>query len=89
MRAPINLDCQTHDFLMEFWARYSRPRRIDALDLVGSRKGYTTLAGDLAAYAVNKATAMSCRVRGDIQAAEIYETICERIYSDLPADLRW
>ena len=46
--------------------------------------GYVSATGDLRNYAWNKATAMRCRLRGDIQAATIYETICDRIYDALP-----
>ncbi len=84
-----NLDAQTPEFLMNFWMKYQRPTRKNAAALVGKRKGYTTLCGDLAGYASNRATAMQCRLRGDIQAALIYESICDRIYSELPSDLRW
>lgn len=85
-----NLDCMTQEELMAFWMRYqNRQKRADALALVGPRKGYTKVAASLGAYAANKATAMACRVRGDIQAAQCYEQICESIYSGLPEDCRW
>lgn len=85
-----NLDAMPADDLMNFWLRYGRPSRKDAERLIGDRRrGFTTISGSLAGYASNKATAMRCRERGDIQAASIYETICERIYEGLPADCRW
>lgn len=40
-------------------------------------------------YADNRATAMECRSRGDIPAAQIYETICQNIYNSLPHWARW
>ncbi len=68
----------------------ARPTRRDAEALVGDRRpGFTTISGSLAGYASNKATAMRCRERGDIQAALVYEKICELIHEKLPADLVW
>ncbi len=84
-----NLDCLSSEELMDLWFRYSRATRKEAADLVGRRKGYTSIVGDLAHYAANKATAMSCRLRGEIQSALIYEGICDRIYDRLPPDCRW
>lgn len=86
-----NLDAMTEDELMAFWQRYqNRQTRKDAAELIGDRrKGYTVLAAKLGGYASNKAAAIACRSRGDIQAAEVYESICEQIYETLPSDLRW
>lgn len=78
----------THDELMDFWLKYSRPKRVDAKALVGARKGYISLSQDLACLAVNKATAISCRKRGDEFAADIYERYCRNIIRGLPDDLR-
>jgi len=90
MNTIPNLDAMTSSDLMAFWIKYRRPARKDALELIGDkREGYTTLCGSLAGYASNKATAMVCREKGDIQAAGIYEHICESIYSELPEDLKW
>jgi hypothetical protein len=78
------------DDLMSFWARYHRPSRKDAELLIGDRrKGFTTIASSLANYACNKAVAMSCRLKGDMQAAAIYETHCDMIYDRLPFDIKW
>lgn len=89
MNVP-NLDAMTDSDLMAFWKRYSRPSRKDAEELIGDRrKGFTTIAGRLAGYAANKATAMTCRARGDIQAASVYECICDSIYERIPEDIRW
>lgn len=84
-----NLDGMSADDLMAFWSLYNRPSRKDAERLVGRRKGFTTIVGSLAGYASNKATAMHCRERGDIQGATVYETIADSIYARLPADLQW
>lgn len=85
-----NLDCMVDSELEAFHARYQRPTRADAAALIGDRRrGYIGLAKSLAAYANNKATAQQCRLRGDIQGASIYETICDGIYDRLPEDLRW
>lgn len=80
----------TPDDLMAFWDTYRRPSRKAAATLIGDRRrGFTTICGSLAGYAANKATAMRCRLKGDIEAAAAYEKICETIYEKLPKDLRW
>ena len=85
-----NLDAMPEADLWAFWKRYARPSRKDAEELIGDRRnGFTVLSGRLAGYASNKATAMSCRVRGDIAAAMTYEGICDGIYERIPEDLRW
>lgn len=86
-----NLDAMTVEELRDFWRRYHYgAKRKDCEDLIGSRcDGYTVIASKLANYADNKAVAMECRLRGDIQAASIYETICDQIYSRLPEDIKW
>lgn len=78
-----NLDSMQSDELMEFWMRHQRGRGYKLLFPTGG-KGTRIATGDLAAYAANAATARSCRLRGDIRAALIYERICDNIYSDLP-----
>jgi hypothetical protein len=89
MDSVPNLDGMSANELRDFWHKYHRARRKDAESLVGRRKGSTRIAALLAAYADNKATAMDCRLRADITAAQIYEKICDDIYNRLPADLRW
>lgn len=85
-----NFDAMPESELMDFWSRYHRPTRKDAEALIGDRrKGFTTIAATLASYACNKAVAMGCRAKGDIQAAEVYEHACELSYQRLPEDLRW
>lgn len=84
-----NLDAMSQADLMDFWMKYSRSKRKDAKALVGERKKYISITQDLASYAVNKATAMQCRLRGTIDTADMYERICDKIYDRLPVDLRW
>lgn len=50
---------------------------------------YVSVTQDLGSYASNKATAMRCRIEGNIQSAIVYETICNRIYENLPDWARW
>lgn len=88
MNVP-NLDAMTPDDLWEFSTKYSRAGRSACEALVGKRTGYTVIAHRLANYACNKAVAMRCRLRGDISAAMMYETICDGIYVKLPEDCRW
>lgn len=85
-----NLDAMAPTDLHAFWARYNRCTRAECEALIGDRRpGYIKLTTKLAGYASNKAAAMYCRERGDIQGASIYETICDRMYDELPHDLRW
>lgn len=83
-----NLDAQTPDELLAFWSKHQRGRQYKTLAPNGGRG--TKLATEaLANYASNKATAMQCRVRGDIPGALMYESICERIYKQLPEWAQW
>jgi hypothetical protein len=85
-----NLDGMFPDDLHAFWNQYRRATKSQRLELFGrTGKGTVTAARDLANYASNKATAMQCRARGDIRGAQMYEAICERIYSGLPDFARW
>lgn len=85
-----NLDAQTGEDLMDFWAcvRFG-PVRMARLLFPERPKGYVTATERLAAYASNKSPAMSCRARGELQGAECYESICEGLYERLPEWARW
>ena len=85
-----NFDAMDKDELLDFWFKYSRATRAEAEELIGDRRrGFTILAKDLAYYASNKGTAVACRLKGDIRAALVYESICDSIYDALPGDLKW
>lgn len=83
-----NLDAEESDALMDFWARHQRGRHVKVLFPEGGR-GTVSATAELANYASNKATAISCRKRGDILAAKMYEDIADRIYARLPDFARW
>jgi hypothetical protein len=83
-----NLDAMTADDLMAFWMKHQAGRAALELFPAGGRGTRSTTAA-LANYASNKATAMQCRVRGDIQTALMYEGIADRIYAGLPKGSRW
>lgn len=88
----INLDGYLEpETLWEFWrdAQGLRPIALARVLFPSKPSGYVTATSGLGNYAANKATAMECRFRGDIQAAFVYETICESIYSGLPEYARW
>jgi hypothetical protein len=87
--SELNLDDDPggRDYLMAFWARYNWPGRVKLRELFPDAKprdGSFQAAVDLACYASNKATAIACRLRGDVNAALIYEGICDRLYAELP-----
>jgi hypothetical protein len=89
-----NLDNQfSEDELMDLWADFNRPTK-DLLALLwpGRKEppsGARRALKDMANYASNKATAMRERLKGAIPTAQMYESICERIYDDLPDWARW
>lgn len=81
-----NLDAETPDDLWKFASELGgvRPIRGARMLFPNRPRGYVRAAVSLRCYAENKATAIACRLRGDIPAAQIYETICDRIYDSLP-----
>jgi hypothetical protein len=86
----VNLDCEDEKDLMEFWfLAHSCPVKVARRVFPAKPAFYVQASNDLAAYASNKATAMSCRRRGDITAAQLYESICDRVYAELPEFARW
>ena len=89
----VNLDGENRDDLMEFWkwggASGSTLHRAARAIFPDRPQGYVSATGDLRGYAANKATAIACRESGDIEAALVYESICERIYNELPEWARW
>jgi hypothetical protein len=88
--ATHNFDSMSLEDLLTFAQFESNTTRTAASNLVGDRRpGYLAIARNIGHYARNKAGAMQCRERGDILAATNYETICERIYQELPKDVRW
>lgn len=91
MNAAPNLDCMDEAELRAFWRRYHRPSRRDAEELVGSRRrGYVRDVAAMAAYAISKAAAISCRLAGNIQGALRYEEACDLYYEhSIPPELRW
>lgn len=83
-----NLDCESHADLMAFWAKHQNGRNARELFPNGG-KGSRLATANLANYASNKATAMHCRINGDINSALMYESICDRIYAKLPESAKW
>lgn len=84
-----NLDAMDACDLWNFGIRAEMHPRIVARELAFSGKRSVRASKDLGHYAVNKSVAMQCRLKGDIQAASIYEAICDRIYDGLPSFARW
>ena len=82
----LNLDSESPESLMAFWSRTNsvRPIAFARQLFPDCPRGFVRATKDLGYYASNKATAMSCRLRGDINAALMYEEICDRLYRQLP-----
>ena len=76
------------DDLMTFWAHYQRGRNYRELFPDGG-KGTKRATANLACYASNKHAAIHCREHGDVKNALMYESICDRIYNELPESARW
>lgn len=55
----------------------------------GTPRGYVSAFKNIRHYCSNKAVAMRCRARGEITTAQQYESICERIYNELPDYAKW
>lgn len=77
-------DSMTEDELWELHNQIIRHSRLAARILDCTVKDARTLAH----YCANKATAIVLRRQGH-GACRTYESICERLYSELPAELRW
>lgn len=85
-----NLDAMPASELEEWAAAvYRRPVNMARKLFPARPRRYVTATKDLKLYAENKAAAMVCRAGGNITSAQIYETICERIYNRLPDFARW
>lgn len=87
-----NLDhaTESEDTLMTYWhVIHCHPVRTARRLFPARLRGYVSATHALGAYASNKSAAIACRRRGDIKAAGVYETICDRIYSELPSFARW
>lgn len=86
----MNLDGIDKD---ELWNLHERLRQhlvAEARKLFSERpEGYLRAARTLKHYAANKATAMGLRAEGKVSTAMTYETICERLYKQLPEFARW
>lgn len=82
-----NLDVMDPEALMGFWMAHRGGRNYKTLGFSG--RGAKRAASDLACYASNKATAMNCRLRGEINTALLYEGICDSIYDNLPEFAKW
>jgi len=72
---PENLDAMSEPELTAFYER----TRTDKDNAVRA----------LATYANMKRTAMQCRVRGRLMQAQMFEEMCDEVYSKLPDEFRW
>jgi hypothetical protein len=87
-----NFDAMAESELMDFWFKYHRTGPKRAKEIFGSNPlppHYVRVTWDLANYACNKAVAMGCRLKGQIDTAISYEKICDQIYDRLPLYARW
>jgi hypothetical protein len=84
------MESQDREALWTFWSKaHSHPKRIGMILFPTKPRGYITATMDIAHYACNLSVAIQCRLRGEIQAALIYEGICDNIYKILPPFARW
>jgi hypothetical protein len=87
----LNLDDgMTQKELVEFWNRADKHPIDTARELFPAQyAGYVRATRQLGHYASNKAAAMLSRGMGDIPTAQMYENICDDIYSKLPNFAKW
>lgn len=87
----LNLDSMAINELWSFWKRTNsvRPIAFARQLFPNAPKGFVRTTKDLGNYASNKATAMRCRLNGEINTAMSYEIICDRIFDGLPEYARW
>lgn len=88
METP-NFDAMNQDELREFWAKWHRPTKKQAVEFIGIRKDARRVMQTLANYAINKSCAIGLRLDGEIDRATVYEYSCELCYNSLPADVKW
>lgn len=86
-----NLDAMADDDLEAFAVKYERAARRKHARVMfpEAERGHVRALESLGHYARNLLTVRQCRIRGDIISAQNYETICEGIYTRLPAFARW
>lgn len=82
MNNAPNLDAMERSELLAFWRKHKEGANYRALFPEGG-KGSKNATRKLAAYAINKATAMMLRTGGGIIVALQYERICDDIYATL------
>lgn len=84
------MESQDRDALHLFWYKtHNHPVRIARKLFPTKPRGYVTATIDLGHYASNKSAAIQCRLTGNIQAALVYENICDTIHTILPNYARW
>jgi hypothetical protein len=88
-KEDLNLDALCHDDLMLIWIRFQYHPRNWAKIIFKSCPGSVSAIKKLAKYAVNKAAAITLRSEGNIERAQVYEAICQKIYQSLPEWARW
>ena len=86
----MNLDAMEPDDLLEFCEKAAlHPTQVGRRLFPERPRGYVAATEALATYALNKAVAMSCRLKNKVDQAELYERACQRIYESLPPFARW
>jgi hypothetical protein len=81
----LNLDAMEKKTLLDLFLEFKRHIR-----LTSKKYGLSVKDGKLLkAYAINKAVAIEERAEGNIEEAQKYEAICERIYKELSAQAKW
>lgn len=86
----IDLESQDKDQLMVIYDTIrNNPVKVARQQFPKRPRGFVTVTKDLGHYACNRAVAINCRLKGEIQTAQIYETICDQIYDRLPQWARW
>ncbi len=86
----MNLDAMDHAELVDFWSEAaSHPVRVGRRLFPDMPKGYVAATKKLAHYALSKASAIACRLKGEIGQAQRYEGNCEAVFEALAEYARW
>lgn len=86
---PLNFNLDCPNDVAEFIAKYGHNKRRRLANMLGlSGRGSAKIANLFSGYAWNKVTAIELRLDGNIAEAMRYEAICDRIYSQIPEEIR-
>ncbi len=85
----LNLDAMDVTELAEWGKTHQNPTIEQCQTLFPKRKNVIPIVRNLSQYAINKATSMTHRLKGEIPEALMFEQYADNIYNRLPEFARW